>query len=506
MLQILAARARRSRAAPTNDRRAEFLAERLAERLAGRLVVAVAVAAIFGGCSVNPATGKRELSLVSAEQEIALGKESDPEIVAQFGLYPDPATQSYVHQLGTVLAAQSERPDLPWTFRVLDLPLVNAFALPGGFIYLTRGIMTHLSSEAELAGVLGHEIGHVTARHGASQMSKVMLGQLGLGVAVAAAGDDGRALSDLGQLGLGLLFLKYGRDDERQADSLGLRYALRTGHDPHHIPRVYELLGRVSANALTRPTPNWLLTHPEPGARAVRLRAEIAPLEPVAGEVGRERYLARLDGMVYGDDPREGFFRDGVFYHPDLSFALTFPRGWSTQNNKQAVLAASPEQDVVLVLGLAEEKTASAAAARFFGSQGIEEGSPWRDRINGLAAITRSFAAARSEGELRGMIGFIETPERVFELLGYTSAARFAQAEPVLLDWLGSFRPVTDRRILEVAPRRVRLVVLARSGPLASAAELRGQDAAELELLNNLDPGQVVSAGTTIKTIEGKLP
>jgi predicted Zn-dependent protease len=159
-----------------------------------------------------------------------------------------------------------------------------------------------------------------------------------------------------------------------------------------------------------------------------------------------------------------------------------------------------------LVLQLASEGSAREAAVRFFGQQGVQEGSPWRDQINGLPAVTRSFGATRTEGELRGVVGFIEAQGRVFQLLAYTSAERANQVAPAFLDWLGSFRPVTDRRVLEVTPRRVRLLRLSTSGPLAQAPELRGKDVAELELLNNLDPGESVAAGTTIKTIEGALP
>src|SRR5919108_2895033 len=188
-----------------------------------RALTAIALTAIVVACATNPVTGKRELSRMSEGQEIAIGKENHPQILAEMGQYNDPELQRYVSDLGQRLAKTSERPTLPWTFTVVDQPVVNAFAVPGGFIYITRGILAYLDNEAQLVGVVGHEIGHVTARHSAQQYTRSVGGQLGLlalGVFVPAA----RPFGQVGAQALGLLFLKYGRDDELQADSLGARY------------------------------------------------------------------------------------------------------------------------------------------------------------------------------------------------------------------------------------------------------------------------------------------
>ena len=203
----------------------------------------------LASCAVNPATGKRQLVLISESEEVRLGRENDRAIVAQFGLYDDQELQDYVSRLGRRMAAQSERPDLDWTFRVLDDPLVNAFALPGGYIYITRGILAHFNSEAELASVLGHEIGHVTARHSVNQLSKAQLAQLGLGVGTIVAPEEMDRFGGLAQTGVGLLFLKFGREDERQADDLGLRYLVRTGYDPRPMADVFVTLKRVGASS-----------------------------------------------------------------------------------------------------------------------------------------------------------------------------------------------------------------------------------------------------------------
>src|SRR5882672_5741619 len=247
------------------------------------------VSAVALGCAVNPATGSRQLMLVSESQEISMGRDYDKEVVASIGLYPDSALQAWIQQFGARLAATSERPNLPWSFRVVDDPVVNAFALPGGFIYVTRGILAHLNSEAELAGVVGHEIGHVTARHSASQMTKQQLAQVGLAVGAIASPEVGR-YTGLASQALGVLFLKYSRDNERQADDLGLRYMRRVNYDPREMPHVFEMLARVSQAQGGGRVPEWLATHPDPENRRGRIEQEIAALPQnftgVAGDAG----------------------------------------------------------------------------------------------------------------------------------------------------------------------------------------------------------------------------
>src|SRR6267143_1986312 len=225
-----------------------------------RAVIPLLLASLsLAGCVVNPATGARQFMLVSESQEIALGWEYDQQVAASIGLYPDSALQRWIQQFGARLAATSERPNLPWTFHVVDDPVVNAFALPGGYIFVTRGILAHLNSEAELAGVVGHEIGHVTARHSVSQMSKQQIAQLGLAVGTIASPEFGR-YSGLATQALGVLFLKYTRDNESQADDLGLRYMRRVNYDPREMPHVFEMLARVSQSQGGGRVPEWLAT------------------------------------------------------------------------------------------------------------------------------------------------------------------------------------------------------------------------------------------------------
>jgi predicted Zn-dependent protease len=315
---------------------------------------ALAILISLTACAVNPATGSRELSLVSESREIAMGQEYDPQITAQMGLYGDAAVEAYVSDLGLRMAAQSERPQLPWTFRVVDDPVVNAFAVPGGFIYITRGIMAHLNSEAELAGVVGHEIGHVTARHSASQMTRMQIQQIGLGVGSILSERVANWSSTIGA-GLGLLNLSYGRGDESQSDELGVRYMGKTGYDPRAMVGVFETLALVSGDPSSR-TPEWASSHPYPENRGARIMEMVDALpadQRANARLGSEEYLSKLDGMTYGSDPRQGYFEGRLFLHPDMAFQLRFPRGWTTANQRSQVSALSPEEDALVVLELA---------------------------------------------------------------------------------------------------------------------------------------------------------
>jgi len=270
-----------------------------------RLAAAALLPLALAACATNPATGHKQLSFFGEEQELAMGKEADAGIQQQVGLYRDEDLARYVADVGGRLAAASERPYLPWRFLVLDDPTVNAFALPGGYVYVTRGILAQLDSEAELAAVLGHEIGHVTARHGVHAMSQQILATAAVGTAAVVLdpehADDWFAV---GSLTLGLVFLQHSRADERQADDLGLRYLLRAGYDPREMPPVFEMLERVAEQEGGR-LPVWLSTHPDPGSRAERLAKEVAAAEAngerlAVPRVEHDSFLAKLDGLVYG--------------------------------------------------------------------------------------------------------------------------------------------------------------------------------------------------------------
>src|SRR6185369_3240615 len=297
--------------------------------------------ALLAGCATNPATGKREISLVSESQEIELGNQVQASTRTSIGDYPDNRLQSYISTLGQRLAATSERPTLPWSFEVIDDPAVNAFAAPGGKIFVTRGILPYLDSEAELAGVVGHEIGHVTARHTAQQITRQQLFSLGLVVGSVASSRIASAAGAL-QQGLQLLFLSFSRENEAQADELGFRYIRRANYNPNEMSDVFRVLERVGSLSGEGRVPTWAATHPAPEDRLAKAeqRAATVPADSIRGSIINHDALLRvIDGIVFGANPRQGYFEGTRFLHPDLRFRYDFPSGWKTQNQADAVVA-----------------------------------------------------------------------------------------------------------------------------------------------------------------------
>jgi predicted Zn-dependent protease len=461
----------------------------------------------FGGCAMNPATGQKQIMLISEAQEIQMGREYDQQVVASIGLYPDSTWQRYIRQVGGQLAATGERPNLPWTFRVVDDAAVNAFALPGGFIYVTRGLLAHLGSEAELAAVVGHEIGHVTARHTVSRMSNQQIAGLGLAVGSLVSSEVGK-YAGLANSALGILFLKYSRDDERQADDLGLRYLRRTRWDPREMPGVFSMLERVSTAEGGGRLPEWLATHPSPEKRHENIAGQIAAMpQNFSGTVvNRDPYLRRLAGQVFGDNPREGYFQGSRFYHPDLRFWLAFPEGWATHNGKQAVVAVSQAKDAVVQLALAEGASANAAARAFLGQQGVTGGGTSRASPGGLTAVSASFSATTESGALRGTVLFVEHGSTVFGLIGYAPDARWPAHQAAVERALRSFRPLTDPVALNVQPHRLDIVRLDRRTTIEALARQRPSpaSAATLARINGVELQTPLEAGRLIKWVVGQ--
>jgi predicted Zn-dependent protease len=447
---------------------------------------------------------------MSEAQEVQMGRAADPQTVASMGLYPDEALQGYVQELGASLAVRSERPELPWTFRVLDDPVVNAFALPGGYIYVTRGILAHLESEAELAGVLGHEIGHVTARHSVSQISRQQL-FTGLAVGAMILKPELQQFEGLIGAGMQLLFLKYGRDDEHQADELGVRYMGRVGYDPVQLSGVMGMLSDVTSASGGGRVPEWLSTHPNPENREGNI-VEMAQTAEVSADpalVGRDRYIPRLDGLTFGVNPREGFFEDGRFFHPDLAFQMDFPSDWQTVNLKQAVQALSPEEDALLVLTLDQGETPGAALRAFLSQEGITGGQHSERPINGLSAATAEFRAQTEEGTLDGRITVIQHGDLLYRLLGYAPTSVWSQRSGVVRQVHGSFRRLTDSSRLSVEPARLRLVTVRQSMTLRTLLGREGSagQEAEIRLLNRIEGDEALAVGRVVKIpMGGRLP
>jgi predicted Zn-dependent protease len=465
---------------------------------------------LLSNCSVNPATGKQQVNFFSEAEEIEMGRQADEEIVAEVGLYDDPELQAYVEELGQELAAQSERPHLPWSFKVLDDPAINAFALPGGYVYVTRGIITHLDSEAELATVIGHEIGHVTARHGVNQMSKQMLAVAGLEVA-SILSETAYDWAGVAALGMGLIFLKHGRDDERQADELGLRYSQRTGFDLRESSQVFDLLDRASQVEGVGRLPNWLSTHPDPGARRNRVQEKVASLEASGTsfegtKIERDGYIARLDGMVFGENPREGYFREGEFLHPDLRFRFQFPDGWETANEKASVSAKSPAEDAMVQISLAEQSTPDTAAAAFFEEDGVTREKSWKKEVHGLPASWNRWEATTDDGSnYRGTIAFVSYQGNVFQILAMAQADDWDGYEDDLETAIASFTRLNDGEAQKVQPKTLKVVRLKKAMTLEEFAKAYPStvDLATLALINHVELGARLEANTLVKRVVG---
>lgn len=475
----------------------------LARQAAAGLLLALVTTV---ACARNPVTGRRELALISEAQEIQMGRQGAQEVAATLGLVEDEALQQYVQRIGADLAADSERPALPWTFRVADDPTPNAFALPGGFIFVTRGMMNLMNSEAELASVLGHEIGHVTARHSVQQLSQAQLAQVGLGLGAILAPEIVGQYGDLASAGLQLLFLKYGRDDERQADELGFRYALNDNYDVREFADVFAALQRLGEKEGGSPVPGFLATHPDPGERVETARRRVAELNrPLEGLVSdRAEYLGRIDGLAYGENPRNGFFRGAEFIHPDLRFRLAFPQGWRTQNLPQAVVAVSPQRDASIQLTLSQAADPTTAARGFLSQQGIQAGRTFQERINGVPAAGSYFQAQTQQGVLEGLVAYFTHGGRTYELLSYAPSGRFGGYDAAVRQMVGSFRPLTDPALLNVRPPRVDVVRLDRAQSLAAfnARSPSTIPIGELALINGVaDPNATLPAGTMVKRV-----
>ena len=461
---------------------------------------------LAAGCAINPVTGERELALISEEQEIAMGAEAAAQVRQSIGLVDDSALQQYVSRVGLALAEDSERPDLPWAFAVVDDPMPNAFALPGGYIFVTRGLINLMTSEAELAAVLGHEIGHVTARHSVQQVSRAQIAQLGIGLGAVLSPEIAQ-FGDLLGSGLQLLFLRYGRDAERQADELGFDYALDEGYAPGEAADVFRALLQSSEMAGRSPLPSWLASHPSEPERIAAVEERVAGLDSPSSmrRTGREEYLNMLDGIIYGDNPRNGYFDGDWFYHPELAFRFAMPESWQRQNLTAAVQGTTPQQDAAVRLSLVEGDL-TGAARQFFAQSNVAEVASSREQVNGLPAVVSRFRAQGQSGVVDGFVSHIRHGDSTYRLVGYTSDARFGAVAETLEDIVTSFAGVTDREVLNASPRRVDIVELPRA---MTFAEFMGRypspiPAEELALINQVyEEDDTIPVGTLMKRVAG---
>jgi predicted Zn-dependent protease len=482
----------------------------LRSKSTGLPALAFLMVASLAGCARNPVTGQRQLVLISEAQELAYGREAHPQILQEFGKTDDPALQAYVNEIGQRLARISHRPDLEWHFTVVDLPIVNAFALPGGYVYFTRQILAYMNTEAELASVMGHEIGHVTARHSVTQMSRQQLLGLGIGLGGVFSPTFGQ-FGGLAEIGAGLLSLKYSRDDERQSDQLGVEYMARAGYDPREMSKFFQVFEAMQEES-GQVVPNWLASHPAPPDRieATRRMAEetMARLESTDLTVGRDTHLQRIAGIVYGENPREGFTENGTFLHPDLRFRLTYPQGWRLQNTRSSVLFGEPRGAALLALTLADAPqgtTPEALARRIANQSNVRLVEGGRTSIHGNPAWTGVFLLQQTSGQvLQVQAGFVSHRERLYQIVGVADRRNFGEYASRLRNAIGSFAELTDARALGVQPDRVEIRSARAGDTLTKIAEEIANPrvtARDLGVLNRIPPDEPLPAGSRIKIV-----
>jgi predicted Zn-dependent protease len=472
-----------------------------------RLAPAARLAAALGSlsCAVNPVSGRPEVVLVSTEQERRIGLEEARKVEESVGLVADLERRSWIEAIGARLAAHSPRQDVEYRFYLVDLAEPNAFALPGGHVYVSRGLLALVNREDELAGVIGHEIGHVAARHSVRRLTVAAPFALALGIPALLTGIVSPALGDavagLGGLAGGLVLARYSREQEREADRIGLELAARAGWDPAALPEFLETLEREEALARGGPRrASWLDSHPATPERirdTERLAAglERAAADPIAG--GRERVLARLEGLLVGDDPAEGIFEDGLFLHPELDFALRFPEGFETRNGREVVAAVAPDGRSLValqLLGPGDDPREGVRADRV-----PAELEPSIVELS-LSGVPAARLVTRRAG--RGLvITWVAWRGLVYRVTGACPEAELGAHRARFEAAGGSFRPLraADRARI----RELRLAVhAARSGESLGELVRRSQGAWSVEetaIANRIAPDATLAEGELLK-------
>jgi predicted Zn-dependent protease len=476
----------------------------LRNRLA--LVIALAFVVTSNGCGTDYVTGKTTFNLVSESQEIAMGKEADPAIVAQYGLYKNDDLAAFVSNIGQRTVKVSHRPQLQYTFRVLDSRVINAFALPGGYVYITRGILAHFNSEDELAGVVGHEIGHITARHGAEQMSRAQLAGLGLGLG-SILSETFAKYADVAGTGVGLLFLNFSRDQESESDRLGVEYSTRLGYDSHRMAGFFTTLKRKSGQS-GQSLPGFLSTHPDPGQREVKVhqltdqwRGQVA-YQPL--DKDPDAYLRRIDGIVYGDDPRQGFVENNTFYHPELRFQFPVPAGWTVVNSAAAVQMMSSDKKAAILFRLGKTASPNQEADAFIADNQASVRRRESRNLHGFSATVVESRLSGQDGELGVLSYFIAKGNSVFVFHGFSAAASYGSYAATLAAVPEGFQEARDSNVLNRQPRRLRVKKAPQSGTLQAVLRSLGvaePELADLAILNGRELGDRVQAGALIKTV-----
>jgi predicted Zn-dependent protease len=481
------------------------------------LILFLGICLVQSGCAVNPVTGKKEIMLISRDMEIQMGKEIDRGLKMEYGIYDDPRLNDYVAEIGQDLVPYTHRRNLVYHFAILDTPVENAFAAPGGYIYITRGLMAMLNSEAELAAVLGHELGHVNARHSARMMTRAILFELGIALA-SELSKDFRKIAPISMIATQLLFLKYSRNDEYQADALGVEYSLKAGYDAHEMVRFFSSLERLSESRGGGHIPNFLSTHPLTPRRIEKVKELLQTQEYSTGPpqlaIERNGYLNRVNGLVYGDNPQQGYVEGNVFYHPSMRFYFRIPPGWNVSNTPLQVTMASPDGKAVILL-----KAESSAEGldnytldmmnQLKNTRILRQGYRY---INGLDAyqtvlsmVTDSDEAEEQNEEAINVdISCIRKGGIIFTFFSAASQTDFPTYRNRIARTIDSFNPLSSPRHLQRRPYRLSIRRVRREQTLRTFLSTLGIPKSQwqpIALINGLEPDHVVSAQQLIKII-----
>jgi predicted Zn-dependent protease len=441
--------------------------------LAGLLALASGLAA----CSTNPATGEQNFTLMSPSDELQIGRQEHPKVLEEFGVYDEmPGLSGYVAVLGGRLHAVSELSQQPFTFTLLDSDMVNAFAIPGGYVYVTRGLMALANSEAELAGVIGHEIGHVTARHSAQRATQQTLAGLGAVALGAVLGDPAQA--NMAGLGAMAWVQGYSREHELEADQLGIRYMSRAGYDPAAMSSFLSSLGRESELQRTllfqdgEAQFDWFSTHPRTPDRVAAAVQAVQGSGSVNWVVGRDEYLRRLDGMIFGDSPEQGFVRGRTFAHPIMRMTFDVPEGFRMLNSPNAVLALNKDGAFVRFDGV--DAPAGQPMTTYL-VQGWAKGRQLNDieriDMDGLEAATGALRLQGSSGPIDvHLVAIRWDPQTVYRFM-IVSPAQFSQALDLpMRRMLGTFRRLSPAEAAALKPLRLHIVEVGAGDTVASLA------------------------------------
>jgi len=462
---------------------------------------------LITSCSTNPVTGKKQFTLMSESQEINMGQQADPEIIGMFGLYQDSTLQAFIDQKGNEMARISHRPELKYHFRIVDSPILNAFAVPGGYVYFTRGIMAHFNNEAEFAGVLGHEIGHITARHSVIQQRNAILAQIGLMAGVIAAPELAEFVEPA-SMGLGLLLLKFGRDAERESDDLGVQYSSKIGYDARYMGRFFNTLERSSKQAGAQSIPDFLSSHPNPGDRlntVTKLATDWqSKNNATALKVNRESYLHMIEGLIYGEDPRQGFVEQDVFYHPELAFRFDLPAAWNHQNSPSKFQVAPKDGKALLVLTLSGEKDTESAVRKFLQEHQLSALEQSTTKTNGLHTTILKADQIQQNSSLRTISYFIQMGDMVYHLMGLAQMDAFPSVQATLEQSMRSFKKLNEPDKLNRKPERIMILEIASTATLEEILRREKIPANRLEefaILNGMKLEDKLEKGDLIKVI-----